>query len=83
MGPENDATIQRLLEECPIAVAAWGAWWRSHNVRANGIPLPRIGVERYAETRGRTLMCLGRTKYGDPRHPLYVPNATPLEVYSS
>ena len=27
------------------------------------------------------IFCLGRTKAGTPKHPLYIKSVTPLEVY--
>lgn len=34
-----------------------------------------------AERHSKELWCLGKTKNGSPRHPLYVKGDTPLEVY--
>lgn len=61
-------------------VAAWGAWFASN--RRHGAPLSRIAPESIAHDVGKQLWCLGRTKSGAPRHPLYVPADTPLEVFS-
>lgn len=49
--------------------AAWGA-----------MPKPLIASSFMLEALGRPLMCLGTTKDGSPRHPLYLPkNACPME----
>ena len=34
---------------------------------------------RCADEWGRKMLCLGKTKNGSPRHPLYVKGDTPLE----
>lgn len=66
-GPDNWATIDRWLwsPDVDIAVAAWGASWEK-------VDQPRLHVEHMAARVGRHLVCLGRTKAGHPRHPLYV-----------
>ncbi len=74
-GPINDSivgmmTLDAKAKGWPV-VAAWGAWphvERSHVYAplANG---------------ARDLLCLGTTKGGAPRHPLYVAGAQPLEPW--
>lgn len=75
VGPENDATLRRHFGGGDVVrvVAAWGA-----NV---ALERERV-IERIAAAARRPLHCLGRTKFGFPRHPLYVPAATPLEPWS-
>ena len=53
-------------------VAAWGA----------KVP---FGRDRFALDlfRGRKLYCLGTTKNGSPRHPLYVRYDQPLEIFNT
>lgn len=55
-------------------IVAWGA---------NRAATPAVVVEavRALTAGGQTLWCLGRTKSGAPRHPLYVPAGTSLEVW--
>lgn len=62
VGPENDAALLAAAQRCDKVVAAWGA---------HGIHQDRaIAVARLL---GRhPLWCLGTTKDGHPRHPLYV-----------
>lgn len=69
IGPDNAAVIKFHLESGAhdVAVAAWGAWWRSQRHRP-----PRLNVEMFAERAYVPMRCLGKTKAGDPRHPLYV-----------
>lgn len=71
VGPDNDMWLQR---EFVIAdhigspvVAAWGAHARPDRVQ-HVMSLP--GAER--------MQCLGRTKDGAPRHPLYMAADSPL-----
>jgi hypothetical protein len=42
----------------------------------------RINVELIAEQVGAHPLCLGTTKSGAPRHPLYVRSDTPLVPYT-
>jgi anti-anti-sigma factor len=77
IGPENDATIMRHARGASRIVLAWGvhgdAWFRDREVvrmlRESRIVLPQ------------TLQCLGLTKDGHPRHPLYVTATTRPEPF--
>ncbi len=67
VGPENHDRIVRVLEAIGEEVVAWGA-----NVdRLGGIP------DEFPDD-GYPVMCLGTTKDGHPRHPLYVKGDTLL-----
>lgn len=58
-------------------VAAWGG--PHGNTRLQGIIAERArDVLRDLAERGIAVMCLGVTKRGHPRHPLFVPYDTPL-----
>jgi len=64
VGPDNDAAI---LDGCAWAdriVCAWGA----HGEHLNRGP----DVEDLMRATGATLLALGITRQGHPRHPLYV-----------
>ena len=72
VGPENDSYISAQLIEHPIAICAWGAVhpklrWRVHEVRGF--------------LHGHNAYCLGKTKAGDPRHPLYLSKDTTLQSW--
>lgn len=54
-------------------VAAWGAHGSLHGRDRH--------VTRLLTERGVRLRCLGTTKTGAPRHPLYVPGDSPLEPW--
>lgn len=61
IGPDNDAHLSQIPQDAMI-VAAWGSW---------GDYLHRA-FDVHKQFKGR-LWCLGLTKGGHPRHPLYVP----------
>lgn len=69
-GPENRHFLQNMIERIagPL-VAAWGSHWMATD------PAARFQVIAAAGSR---LMCLGKTKDGHPRHPLYVRSDAPL-----
>lgn len=72
VGPANDAALVELAKGASIVVAAWGV---------DGEHLGRDAVVRkLLADAGVTVHCLGRTKAGHPRHPLYLRNDTPLEL---
>ena len=73
VGPENDRWLADMARWCaPNILVGWGA---------NGIFLDRdAAVKRLL--RNYDLKCLGRTKNGQPRHPLYIAAKTELESYT-
>lgn len=60
VGPGNDRALRRELRSAELVVAAWGV----HGARRAAELVPRL---RFDDWR-----CLGTTKDGHPRHPLYV-----------
>jgi len=62
VGPGNDAAIAACASSADAVALAWGA----HGVG------PRRDVV-LGLLAGRRLFCLGSTRRGEPRHPLYVP----------
>lgn len=76
VGVENDRYISLAIIEAagssmPI-IAAWGAGTR---------PERRAEVMERVQRHGAKLHCLGKTKGGAPRHPLYLRNNQSLEPY--
>jgi hypothetical protein len=69
IGPENDRWLEQLRNSVDLAVAAWGRMGRLHS--------------RAARVEGRLgeLYCLGSTKNGAPRHPLYVRGDSALQPW--
>lgn len=64
VGPENDRWLRTCAEGARRIVVAWGEeggrWERANEVLMN---LPQV-------------LCLGKTRQGYPRHPLYVSRST-------
>jgi len=78
VGPENDEHIREAFATAAEAgapvIAAWGV---------NGTHAGRDATVRALATECCvTLMCLGTTKEGHPRHPLYVPAAQEFVTFS-
>ena len=75
VGPQNDACIESVCAVADAIVCAWGAWPAYQGRIAQ--------VERLirAAAQGKPICCLGRTKGGYPRHPLYVKSSQGLERY--
>jgi hypothetical protein len=72
VGPDNDDWLERIALAAPEVVCAWGANAKADRVREVATRLTTAGVQ---------LKCLGTTKHGAPRHPLYVHGQQPLEVW--
>lgn len=63
-GPRQDAYWQKVLTNSQsLVIAAWGAEAVTHD---------RELVDRVGYYLGHRLMCFGKTKSGQPRHPLYL-----------
>ncbi|TXH00066.1 MAG: DUF1643 domain-containing protein [Nevskiaceae bacterium] len=63
IGADNDRWLKAIFSEASLVVAAWGVDG-NHMGRSEGVLdlLPAEGMK-----------CLGKTKGGEPRHPLYLP----------
>lgn len=76
VGPENDTHTIKAMAESLNVVFAWGA---------SGIPcMKRNRIARVMEIADNMAFqpkCLGKTKDGSPRHPLYVKGDTKLVPY--
>jgi hypothetical protein len=76
-GPENADICIKTFDDARDAgvpiICAWGAL-----VADFGVEKPFL--ESSARRRAR-LLCLGKTKSGKPRHPLYVPAAQSFEAF--
>jgi hypothetical protein len=70
VGPENDEVLAWARQQGPM-VAAWGT-------RAEPRRVAHVLAGPLHQAR---LLSLGLTHHGHPRHPLYVPAATPLTVW--
>jgi hypothetical protein len=72
IGPLNDVYVRNMATVAETVVVAWGA----HSFVCPAIPA------RMLQTIGKPVMCLGTTKAGHPRHPLYLSKETKLTEYS-
>jgi len=70
IGDANDQFIREAVHPWSVVVAAWGAH-----------PLAAVRSQQVLEmiTAKADVGCLGTTKGGYPRHPLYIAADTPLE----
>lgn len=73
VGPLNDATILDCATSAPLIVCAWGVHGDNWG-RANA-------VLELLRPHAAKLRCLGTTKSGAPKHPLYLAADTPLEDF--
>lgn len=73
VGERNDVTIEAAIGRCDLAICAWGAH-RMADRRAKDV---RALLRSYRPA----VFCLGKTKTGAPKHPLYIKTGTPLETY--
>jgi hypothetical protein len=75
IGPGNDAAIDREARKAGRVVAAWG----NTDARLHAKRIDRVlALLILADVR---VMCLGVTKDGHPRHPLYLRADAPLVDY--
>jgi hypothetical protein len=73
IGPDNERISVAAVERCDIAICAWGA----HPMAARKSNF----VGGMIRARRPAAYCLGLTKAGAPKHPLYIKSGTPLQVY--
>lgn len=74
IGPENDDYLERAARSASLVVCAWGA-------RAPEWIVRRGICHLAGDVAGAGLVCLGKTKDGSPRHPLYVARLQPLKLF--
>jgi hypothetical protein len=84
-GPDNDAWITVALANQPsLVVAAWGAYPAAAGRRIQAAADGRAArVMQLLAAHDVPAKCLGTTKDGYPRHPLYVAGAQPLIDFTS
>ena len=73
MGSNNPRIIEAAITRCDIVICAWGA--HPYADRLKGAVLDLVQLYRPAA------YCLGKTKAGAPKHPLYIKSGTPLETF--
>jgi len=72
-GPGNDRCILACCQAAGTVIAAWGTHGALHGRAAH--------VTAMLTAAGIKLSCLGVTRGGHPRHPLYLPAAAALGPY--
>ncbi len=77
IGPDNDDVINRFQSQAGLIIAAWG----THCPLEREDQICQAIAQGQSDPLTRTLHCLGRTKAGRPRHPLYLPKHSQLEVF--
>lgn len=73
VGPKNDQYIMDAAAEADVLICAWGA---QKDVKERR---DYVLIDLLADA-DRDIFCLGITRYGEPRHPLYVPADQPLVI---
>lgn len=71
VGPENGAWVRKACQQTALIVAAWGALKKPLRGAAEDIA-------KIIQQDGYKLKCIGMTKDGQPRHPLYSRADAPL-----
>lgn len=71
IGPENDEALSHRRKQVGLVIAAWGVHCDPERER------------QVCEMLGSPVMCLGKTKAGRPKHPLYLRADTKPEVFWS
>lgn len=71
----NDWEIEHAAADCGLRIAAWGAWPGPIGYRARDV-YDLLRRTRCQGQQREKVYCLGHTKDGSPRHPLYVPGDT-------
>jgi hypothetical protein len=69
VGPYNRQALERMVGRAEVVVAAWGTSRLSRQAR---------DIAHWIGSLDKT-RCLGFTKDGSPKHPLYVSKTTPLQ----
>ncbi len=72
IGEGNSDAIADATRFAEIIVAAWGV---------NGTMQAKIITSTLRDCRQGRVKCLGKTKHGHPRHPLYLSKGAQLEPY--
>lgn len=80
---EADAYFEAAMRRCAVAVFAWGSGSR---LPLEALPLKferEVFAGIAAHRACRVPLCFGRTKTGEPRHPLYLPATAKLERFEA
>ena len=75
IGPENDRFLLPTIKQADRVVAMWG----NHGLKPYALPTRR---DQYILSLRDDWQCLGITKHGAPRHPLYVASSSTLMSFT-
>lgn len=73
VGPDNDSWLLDMARWCSLHVVGWGT---HGNFKGRDMRVRHL-------LSGFKLECLGVTKAGLPKHPLYLASAAPLQTFQS
>jgi hypothetical protein len=74
IGPENEAYIGNAIAQTDFTICAWGA---------NKMAQRRaVDILQLLRKHDKIAHCLGTTKNGAPKHPLYIKTGTTPELWS-
>lgn len=77
----NGTVIAAVIDDIELLICAWGCSSVVKKMRSRGMdPMEMVRIIR----RGRPelpIQCLGRTDFGEPRHPLMLAYSTPREPF--
>lgn len=79
VGPDNDHWLEKTAIQCVSVLCAWGTNG-GHRDRDRAVMAILDGINRRFGG-DMSIMCLGTTKDGYPRHPLYVAGDEPMIGY--
>ena len=68
---DNDAHLVTMADKADTIILCWGAFTAAQGRDKDVLAL----------LQGRPLHCMGKTLTGAPRHPLYLPKTTKMEVW--
>ena len=78
VGPDNDMFIAETLKDEGVSVVV-GAWGAHRAAELAYHELSRcVEVALMVRDAGKIIYCLGETRSGSPKHPLYAPKGSPL-----
>ena len=75
IGPDNNQWLIYMQRATDLTVIAWGTGFCDYLDRAERV------LTMLSATSGKVLHCLGTTKNGSPRHPLYMPKTATAMMY--
>ena len=78
-GPENRYHIRQIIQDADIIVPCWGSTLKVPDRLRADFTVFGIGLTK----TGKPVRIFGRTKSGDPLHPLMLPYSTQLQDWNS